>query len=160
VADMASELEAIAFRLRRAGDGDLARELTAAMRRGVQPVPARIRAGLKPKLPDRYAAVLDADTDITVVVRNSGADATASVRAANASFRKRRLGRLDQGILWHPLFGRFPRGDPRNRWFENKPPSVRPGWFTGPAEDAAPEVRAALEQALRDVTAKATSKGA
>jgi len=160
VADMASELEAVAFRLRRAGAEDLARELTAAMRRGVQPVPARIRAGLKPKLPDRYAAVLGDDTDITVVVRNSGADATASVRAANASLRKRRLGRLDAGILWHPLFGRFPRGDPRNRWFEQNEPSVQPGWFTGPAEDAAPEVRAALEQALRDVTAKATSKGA
>lgn len=160
MADMASELEAVAFRLRRAGAEDLARELTAAMRRGVQPVPARIRAGLKPKLPDRYAAVLGDDTDITVVVRNSGADATASVRAANASLRKRRLGRLDAGILWHPLFGRFPRGDPRNRWFEQNEPSVQPGWFTGPAEDAAPEVRAALEQALRDVTAKATSKGA
>jgi len=160
VADMASELEAVAFRLRRAGQEDLARELTAGMRRGVEPVPGKIRAGLKPKLPDRYAAVLDEDTDITVVVRNSGADASASVRAANASFRKRRLNRLDAGILWHPLFGRFPRGDPRNRWFEQGEPSVQPGWFTGPAEDAAPEVRAELEQALRDVTAKATSKGA
>ena len=160
MADMASELEAVAFRLRRAGQEDLARELTAGMRRGVEPVPGKIRAGLKPKLPDRYAAVLDEDTDITVVVRNSGADASASVRAANASFRKRRLNRLDAGILWHPLFGRFPRGDPRNRWFEQGEPSVQPGWFTGPAEDAAPEVRAELEQALRDVTAKATSKGA
>jgi hypothetical protein len=161
MADMASELEAIAFRLRRAGAEDLARELTAGMRRGVQPVPGRIRAGLKPKLPDRYAAVLGADTSITVAVRNSGADATASVRAANASFRKRRLNRLDAGILWHPLFGRFPRRDPRNRWFEQgADKGVQPGWFTRPAEDAAPGVRAALEQALRDVTAKATGKGA
>ena len=160
MADMASELEAIAFRLRRAGEEDLARELTAAMRRSVQPVPGRIRAELKPKLPDRYAAVLDADTDIKVTVRNSGADASASVIASNASFRKRRLSRLDAGILWHPLFGRFPRGDPRNRWFMQEEPSVQPGWFTGPAEHAAPEVRDALEQALRDVTAKATGKGA
>jgi len=160
VADMASELEAVAFRLRRAGEEDLARELTAGMRRGVEPVPDKIRAGLKPHLPDRYAALLDEDTSITVVVRNSGADATASVRATNASLRKRKLNRLDAGILWHPLFGRFPRGDPRNRWFGQGEPSVQPGWFTGPAEDAAPEVRAELEQALRDVTAKATSKGA
>jgi hypothetical protein len=154
MADMASELEAVAFRLRRAGREDLARELTAGMRRGVQPVPGKIRAGLKPKLPDRYAAVLDADTDITVVVRNSGADATASVRAANASFRKRRLNRLDAGILWHPVYGN------RKNWSEQGEPSVQPGWFTRPAEDAAPGVRAALEQALRDVTAKATGKGA
>ena len=156
---MASELEAIAFRLRRAGDEDLARELAAGMRRAVRPVPDKIRAGLAPKLPDRYAKVLGDDTSITVAVRNSGADASASVVAANASFRKRKLGRLDAGILWHPLFGRFPRGDPRNRWFEQGEPSVQRGWFTGPAEDAAPDVRAALEQALRDVTAKA-SKGA
>ena len=53
---MASELEAAAFRLRRAGQDDLARELTAAMRRGVDPVPDKIRAGLGPHLPDRYAA--------------------------------------------------------------------------------------------------------
>ena len=35
MADMASELEAAAVRLRRAGEDGLARELTAAMRRGV-----------------------------------------------------------------------------------------------------------------------------
>jgi hypothetical protein len=151
---MASELEAIALRLRRAGDEDLARELTAGMRRAVKPVPDRIRAGLAPKLPNRYAEVLGADTAITTSVRNSGADATAAVVAANASFRKRRLNRLDAGILWHPLFGN------RKHWFEQGEPSVRPGWFTGPAEDAAPDVRAALEQALSDVAAKATSKGA
>ena len=34
-----------------------------------------------------------------------------------------------------------------------------PGWFTGPAEAAAPRVRAAIEQALEDVAAKAASKG-
>lgn len=154
---MASELEAAAFRLRRAGDEDLARELTAGMRRSVQPVPDRIRAGLKPHLPDPYAEVLGEDTRITAVVRNSGtagANASASVRAVNASSRRRRLRRLDAGILAHPLYGN------RKRWYNQGEPSVQPGWFTGPAQDAAPEVRAALEQALRDVTAKATGKGA
>src|SRR6266516_2233339 len=72
MADMASELEAIAFRLRRAGEEDLARELTAGMRRGVEPVPGLIRAGLDPHLPKRYAETLDEDLDIRTITRNSG----------------------------------------------------------------------------------------
>ncbi len=59
LADAAAELEALAFRLRRAGDGELVREVTRAMRDAVTPVQGEIRAGLKPELPDRYAAALD-----------------------------------------------------------------------------------------------------
>ena len=147
MADMASELEAIAFRLRRAGSEGLARELGAAMRRSVDPVPGRIRDGLAPKLPDRYAGVLDADLDIKVVSRNSGGDAVVSVTATTrGAVGRRRLRRLDRGTLEHPLFG------DRGHWYAQ---AVEPGWFTGPAEDAAPQVRAALEQALHDVAAKA-----
>ena len=147
MADMASQLEAAAFRLRRAGEEDLARELNTAMRDGVRPVPDAIRAGLPPKLPDRYAEVLDADLDIKVTARNSGGDAVVSVTATTRGIvQRRRLRRLDRGVLERPFFG------DRRRWYAQ---DVEPGWFTGPAEDAAPQVRAALEQALRDVGAKA-----
>ena len=147
MADMASQLEAAAFRLRRAGEEDLARELNAAMRRSVGPVPGEIRAGLPPKLPDRYAAVLDADLDIKVVSRNSGGDAVVSVTATTrGAVERRRLRRLDRGVLEHPLFG------DRKHWYAQ---AVEPGWFTGPAQDAAPAVRQALEDALRDIAAKA-----
>ena len=151
MADMASQLEAIAFRLRRAGEEDLARELNAAMRRGVQPVPGLIRAGLKPHLPDRYAETLDADLDIRTITRSGGAatDAAVAVYAQTRSGRARKLRRLEGGILEHPLWGN------REHWRKQGAPSVEPGWFTGPAEDAAPQVRTALEQALRDVAAKA-----
>ena len=122
------------------------------MHRSVDPVPGRIRDGLKPKLPDRYAEVLDADLDIKVTVRNSGGDAVARVTATTrGAAGRRRLRRLDRGTLEHPLWG------DRSRWFMQE---VAPGWFTGPPEDAAPRVRAALEQALRDVAAKAEGKGA
>ena len=147
MADMASQLEAAAFRLRRAGEEDLARELGAAMRRAVRPVPGDIRDGLKPKLPDRYAEVLDAELDIRVVSRNSGGDAVVSVTATTrGAAERRRIRRLDRGTLAHPLFG------DRGHWYNQ---AVTPGWFTGPAEDAAPQVREALQQALRDVAAKA-----
>lgn len=149
MADMASQLEAAAFRLRRAGSEDLARELNAAMKRAVGPVPGRIRDDLKPRLPDPYAAVLDEDLAIRTIARSGGsanADAVVSVTATTRSGKRRRIRRLDAGTLEHPLYGN------RRHWYAQ---AVTPGWFTGPAEDAAPDVRAALEQALRDVAAKA-----
>ena len=153
MADMASELEAIAFRLRRAGEEDLARELNTAMRGAADPVPGRIRAGLKPKLPDAYAAVLDADLFMRVSARNSGsANANAAVTitaTTRGTAERRRIRRLDQGILAHPLWGN------RKHWRYQGEPSVQPGWFTRTAQDAGPDVRMALEQALRDVAAKA-----
>ena len=149
MADMASELEAIAFRLRRAGSEDLAREITAAMRDGVQPVPDAIRDGLKPKLPDRYAAALEEDLDIKVTARNAGGDAVLSVTATTRSAGRRRIRRLDRGVLEHPLWGN------RRHWYGQQ---VGPGWFTGPCEDRRGPVRAGLEQALRDVAAKAEGR--
>ncbi len=158
MADMASELEAIAFRLRRAGQEDLARELTAGMRRGVEPVPGLIRAGLKPHLPDRYAETLDADLDIRIIARNSGgadADAVVSVYAQTRSGKNRALRRIDAGLLRHPVYGN------REVWRsqEGAAKGVEPGWFTGPCEAAEPQVRAELEKALGDVAAKASGKG-
>jgi len=151
MADLASQLEAAAFRLRRAGEGDLARQLTAAMRRGVAPVPGRIRDGLRPHLPDRYAAAL-ADVDIKTITRAGSAttDAVVSVYA-KAAGKARRLKNLDEGRLTHPLFGN------REHWYTQvgATQGVEPGWFTGPAEEAAPRVRAELEKALEDVAAKA-----
>ena len=152
MADMASELEAAAFRLRRAGQEDLARELTAAMRRGAEPVPGRIRADLKPRLPDRYAEVLDADLDIRTSARNAGGNAAVTVTGTTRSGKRRRFRRLDSGVLEHPLWGH------RKHWRKQGEPSVQPGWFTGPASDAAPQVRAELERALGDVAAKAAGK--
>ena len=152
MADMASELEAAAVRLRRAGQDSLARELTAAMRRGVAPVPDQIRAGLKPHLPDRYAATLDADLDIRTIARSGSAttDAVVSVYAQSRT-GSRKLKRLDAGLLTHPLFG------DREVWRtqDGVGEGVEPGFFTGPCEAEESRVRAELEQALADVGRKA-----
>jgi len=149
---MASQLEAAAFRLRRAGEEDLARELNRGMRDAVDPVPDEIRVGLDPHLPRRYAETLDTDLDIRTIARNSGgADAVVSVYAQTRSGRARKLKRLDAGLLTHPVYGN------REVWRtqEGADQGVEPGWFTGPCEDAGPRVRAGLEQALHDVAAKA-----
>lgn len=156
MADMASELEAIAFRLRQAGEDGLARELTRAMRDAVRPVPDLIRAGLKPHLPDHYVeTAFEPDLDIKVIARNSGgaaADASVSVYAQTRSGKRRRFKRLEGGVLWHPLWGDF------HKWRKQELPSVEPGWFSGPCQDDAPRVRAGLEQALHDVSEKAVGK--
>ena len=152
MADMASELEAAAVRLRRAGQDDLARELAAAMRRGVAPVPDLIRGGLKPHLPDRYAGTLAADLDIRTTTRAGSAttDAVVSVYAQSRT-GSRKLKRLDAGLLTHPLFGN------REHWYtqEGAAQGVEPGWFTEPCEAEEARVRAELERALEDVGGKA-----
>ena len=50
--DYASELESIARELRRQADGALFRELTDAMRRGVEPAIGEIRSGLEERQPE------------------------------------------------------------------------------------------------------------
>ena len=147
LADAAAELEALAFRLRRAGNGDLLREVTRAMRDAVVPVQDQIRAGLAPDLPNRYAADLDADLRLGVNVRTS--DRNPGVSLTGQSRGGRKLRNLDAGRLTHPLWGN------REKWFTQEEPSVQPGFFTGPAEAAGPRVRAEIEKALADVADKA-----
>jgi hypothetical protein len=154
MADMASELEAAAFRLRNAGKEDLALELNAAMRGAVKPVPDEIREHAAADLPKRggYAETFSTDLDVKIIARAGGgtADANVSVYAKTLSGKKRKLQQLDAGELQHPLFG------DRTKWYpKGHPQPVTPGWFTLPCEDAAPRVRDGLEQALKDVAAKA-----
>ena len=152
LADAAAELEALAFRLRRAGDTELLREVTRAMRDAVDPVQDEIRAGLAPDLPNRYAAALDADLRLGVNVRTGDRDPGVAVTGQSRS-KARKLRNLDEGRLTHPVFGN------REEWRTQELPSVQPGWFTRPAEAAGPRVRAGIEQALADVADKAV-KGA
>ena len=147
--DAASELESIARHLREIGDTELVRELTAAMRRAVGPVPDQVRQALAPHIPNRYAAALDADLHIGTSVRTNDRNPGVSL-TGTARTRARRLRTLDAGRLTHPLYGN------RERWYAQ---AVAAGWFTGPAEDATPQVRAGIDQALQDIGAKATRRG-
>jgi hypothetical protein len=142
LADAATELEALAFRLRRAGEEELLREVTKAMRDAVVPVPDEIRANAEPHhIPKRYAAELDADVHLGINVRTVGSDPGVSVTGAPLG-KTRKLRYLDAGRLTHPLFA------DREHWYTQEEPSVQPGWFTGPAEAAGPRVRDGIEKAL------------
>jgi hypothetical protein len=151
LADAAAELEALAFRLRRAGDGELVREVTRAMHDAVVPVQDQIRAGLKPDLPNRYAAELDEDLRLGVNVRTNDRDPGVAI-TGQAITKARKLRNLDAGRLTHP-----GPGNDREHWYtqEGAAQGVEPGWFTGPAEAGGPRVRAAIEKALADIADKA-----
>jgi hypothetical protein len=152
LADAAAELEALAFRLRRAGDGGLVREVNRAMRDAVVPVQDEIRTGLvptSPKLPDRYAAELNADLRLGVNVRTNERDPGVSLTATTRSGRGRKLRNLDEGRLTHPVYG------DREVWRTQEAPSVEPGVVTGPCEAGGPRVRAGIERALADIADKA-----
>src|SRR5262245_53214650 len=132
----AAELAVLARNLREAGEEGLRRELTEAIKRAAEPVPGMIRTELPARLPGRYAGVLGADLRIDISVRTGSSDPGVTVQA---STRRRRIRRLDAGVLAHPLFG------DREKWFDQ---AVSPGWFTRPNRDAAARVREAIESAL------------
>jgi hypothetical protein len=119
------------------------------MRDAVVPVQEQIREGLKPHLPDVYAAELDADLRLGVNVRTNERDPGVAV-TGQAIAKTRKLRSLDGGEIHHPLWG------DREHWYRQE---VTPGWFTGPAEAGGPRVRAAIERALEDVAGRAV-KGA
>ena len=140
--DFAAELESVARELRRQADGELFRELTGAMRRGAESAQQAVREGLGPRHPKRYfAGTLAPDLDLKVSVSTTGREPGVSLVAIGRTGQgKRALRRLDRGVLAHPL-----PGDDRERWFRQ---DVEPGFFTGPARDAEPEVVRNLEDAL------------
>lgn len=148
VDELARSLNAVAARLREAGDEGLARELSRAIGRAVDPLKDRIRAGLKPHLPDPYAEVLDADLKIRRSSSVSGEETRVTVLASASGTKQRKLRQLDDGFLFHPLFGN------RKHWYEQR---VTPGWFTDPVNESVPQVREAIEQALDNVIEKAVS---
>ena len=147
---LAADLEFVARNLKQAGETDLRKELQAAVTRAAQPVPEAIRGGLIPRLPNPYARVFGADLRVTVSKRYGARDPGVTVRATTRSGKRRKLRRLDDGALEHPLYGN------RRFWFRQ---AVGPGWFTTPAREAAGRAREEILAALDRVSVKAARKG-
>lgn len=156
----AYELQIIAERLRAAGETELRSALLKAVTGAVRPVGDEIRAGLGDHMPGRYAAELDADLRISTTTRLAGDDPVVGLRGTPRSARNRALRRLEGGVLGHPVFGIRNKSNPR-MWaaWSYQEDGVTAGFFSGPAERAAPQVRDAIERALGDVAANAARKG-
>jgi len=144
----ARDLAELAGNLREIGETGLRRDLLAAIRHAADSIPPAVRRELPERLPDRYAAVLDPDLDMGSSVRTTGTDVGVWEYARPRGRKKRKLPRLDAGILWHPVFGSYLVPRRQWEWREQGPPSVLPGFFSDPVEDAAPRVRADIQAAM------------
>lgn len=148
---LAAELEFTARQLKQAAEAGLRRELQKAITDATRDIPAKVRAELKPRLPDRYVAEdLGPDLRITVSRRYGSKDPGVTVRAATTGGKRRMLWALDRGVIRHPLFG------DRQRWYGQ---AVTRGFFSDPVRAAGVKAREQIQAALDRVAAAATRKG-
>jgi hypothetical protein len=148
---LARELAFVSHQLKQAADENLRKEFTAAVSKATAQVPAEIRAGLIPRLPDRYVRDdFGPDLKLSVSKRYSARNPGVTVRATTRSGKARKLKRLDRGVLAHPFFGN------RRRWFNQV---VGPGWFTEPATAAGGRARDEIRQAMDRVATEAMRRG-
>lgn len=135
----AEELAALAKRLRQAGDKDLQRKLYAAINRSTKPLKAELPGSARRTLPRRGGlAERVAKSKYKTQRRTTGRAIGIRVTATN----RMEIARMDRGVLRHKTFGHLP-------WETQRVP---PGWFTRPADAAAPAARAELDAAMKDIT--------
>ena len=153
--DGRDRLHALARQLKDAGtEGKgLDRELRKALREAADPLAKQIGSTehLNPYFPDRYAAVLGRDLDVSVRTYLSG-DPKVTIQA-KARDRKRKIALFnDYGIINHPVYAQGPRR--KWNWSNGQTGGMRKWFFTDPCENAAPDVRDRLMQALKDTARK------
>lgn len=145
------QLRLLSKQLREAGDEGkgLRRELYKAISQAARPLAAEVKdAGqLADYMPNRYAGVLAGDLSVTTS-KSTGRNPGVAIRAKGRRHR-RKVSRLDSGVLAHPVFGN------RKVW-KDQTSHVRAGFFTDPAEQAAPEIRKRVLEAMHEVGKKIT----
>jgi hypothetical protein len=146
----ADDYAVLARRLREAGEGGLARSLRKALNDAAAPIAREIAdpAHLRQYMPDRYAAVLAADVKVSTLgagsVRNPGVRIQATGR-----LRKRKVIKVNAGVLIHPLFG------DREHWFDQRD-GMKAGFFTDPCDKSGPQVRDKILAAMHETAMKIT----
>jgi len=148
----------LAARLQEAGKAGLKRELQKRIREAAQPLAREIASlgHLEPYMPDRYAAVLSEDLTVRVQNRFAGTNPGVMVRA-QARERKRKVARLDVGLINHPVYARGPRST--WTWRNNQTGGMKAGFFTDPCERATPDIRSKVLEAMTDTARKITEGG-
>lgn len=145
------DLLALSARLKQMGtDGQgLRRELLKGINEAARPLTEEIRAfaHLAPYMPNRYAAVLAADIEVTAV-KSISSEPSVRIRARGRAHRRKVI-RLNDGIITHPVFG------DRQRWVDQTR-GMRPGFFTDPADRAGPAVRDRVLAAMAETARKIT----
>jgi hypothetical protein len=143
-------LRVLSERLIREGADDLRRELNKKINDAAQPAIDDVYRRLPDYMPDRYAEVLETDMRITISKTKTGVRIRAPERGVR-SVERRRLIRLNRGVLSHPLFGN------RRHWFDQTD-GVSPGFFDEPLQAHVPEFRQAVVAAMAETARKLTRK--
>jgi hypothetical protein len=154
------QLRIVAAKLKEAGNEGkgLKRQLQKNITKAAEPLAQKIAdvEHLKPYMPDRYAAVLAEDLGVKVVNRFAGGNPAVQVRA-QAREHKRKVARLDIGLINHP---KYPRGLRSTwKWQNGQTGGMKPGFFSVPCKDATPQIRSKVLQALTETAGKITSHG-
>jgi hypothetical protein len=150
------QLRKLSARLREAGDEGkgLKRQLQKNIREAAKPLAQKISdvEHLKPYMPDRYAVVLSADLTARVAQR-FGPNPGVLLRA-QAREHKRKVARLDVGLINHPVYARGARST--WRWKNNQTGGMKAGFFSDACRDAAPQIRSKVLQAMAETGKKIT----
>jgi hypothetical protein len=154
LASGAEDFAALARRLRDAGEKTLKAELYKKINDAAKPIARKITDAehLRAYLPDRYAEVLAADLRLTVS-KLTGQTPGVSIRARGRE-KKRKVQLLDKGLINHPVYAQGDRA--RWNWENGQTGGMRAGFFSDPCQDAVPEVRAKILEAMADVERKIT----
>jgi hypothetical protein len=140
----AHELQALAERLKEAGEGELRKELLREIRGSAKKAIPDVRQSAYRTLPKRGGlAERVGKQAYAVQTRLSGS--SASVRIVGKGMKE--LRDIDAGRLRHPVFG------DREKW---KAQSVTPGFFSGAIERRAPSIRRDIEKAMGNIAHKVT----
>jgi hypothetical protein len=156
------QLRTLAERLKDAGaEGQgFRRELLKQLGDAAKPL-ARVIAGperLKPYMPDRYAAVLAADLSVTTQRLFAGSSPRISI-VAKGRVRKRKVARLEDGFISHPVFAQGPRRKWNWKGGNLQTGGMKPGWFSDPCEKAAPDIREHVLEAMAETARKISDGG-
>jgi hypothetical protein len=158
LAEAAAEFADLAKNLQLVGAGELRRELYRAISDAARPVADEIKSlpNLEDHMPNRYAAVLRQDLQVTTH-KQTGTDpgVTIAARAPTLGRGGRKVAQRNAGRITHPEWAQGPR---RSWRWSVQEAGMRPGFFTDPCQRAAPQVRKAIVAAVARVERKATGR--
>jgi hypothetical protein len=138
------ELDAVARRLKAAGRGDLRKELLKGIRAQGKPAIADVKRSARATLPTRGGfADLVARSSYGMRTRLSGDKMGVSIVGTGRSVKSLRA--INAGRLRHPVWGN------RDVWVEQH---IEPGFFDGPIEKRADDIRRGIQKVLADIANK------
>jgi hypothetical protein len=155
-----AELRDLAARLKDAGEEGkgFRKALRKQLVEAAKPIAKKITdpAHLNAYLPDHYVTVLAPDLSVSVQQILSGSP-RVSISARTRRERRRKVAHLDLGLINHPVFARGPRS--HWTWKNNQTGGMRPGFFTDPCRDAAPDIREHVLKAITETAAEVAGHG-